>query len=84
MHLKPPAKGRGEFVLGACIAMSLMADMLIKAGLIDQDELTARLTEAIMLTRGDRQMPLRSMLWLVEQLPRIGHDSGDTAPDQAE
>jgi hypothetical protein len=71
MHMQQRASGRGEFVLGACIGMSLIADMLIETGVIDGDELESRLIEAVMLTRGQRQMPLLAMLWLLEELGSV-------------
>ena len=67
MHAQQRTSGRGEFVFGVCIGVSLLADMLIEAGVIEREELTSRLTEASLLTRGQRQMPLCAMLWLLER-----------------
>jgi hypothetical protein len=56
-----------ERLMGVCIGIAILADILIQAGLMEQDELTQRLTEATLLTPGaERQASLRAILWLVE------------------
>jgi hypothetical protein len=62
-----PRAQRGELMLGVCIGLAIVTDLLIGAEIIERDHLTSRITEAIMLARGDRQVPLRAMLWLLDQ-----------------
>ena len=57
-----------ELVMGACIGVSIIADALIRDGLIEREILTARLAEAAMLMCGQRRIPLVAILWLMENL----------------
>jgi len=67
MDIASEAAGKDRLI-GACVGISILADILIQTGLINQEELGRRLTEAILLTQSaERQMPLRSILWLTER-----------------
>jgi hypothetical protein len=59
-----------ELVLGACIGVSVIADALVRQGLIERETLTASLAEAGMLVHGRRRVPLASILWLMENMER--------------
>ena len=57
-----------ELVLGACVGVSVIADALVREGLIERETLTAPLAAAAMLMRGQRRIPVTAMLWLMENL----------------
>lgn len=57
-----------DLLLGTWAAIALIADALARAGLIERETLTAPLTEAAALARGQRLVPLLAMLWFIENL----------------
>ena len=59
-----------ELVLGACIGASVIADVLVREGIIERETLTASLAEAGMLMRGQRRIPVATILWLMENMER--------------
>jgi hypothetical protein len=61
-----------ELVIGACIGVSIIADALVRDGLIEREILTAPLAEAAMLMHGQRRIPLAAILWLMENLGTDG------------
>lgn len=66
-----------DLLIGTWLGISIIADMLAETGVIERELLAIRLAEAVMLARGSRRIPLRSILWLVQEmarLPAVGDD----------
>jgi hypothetical protein len=57
-----------DLLVGTWAGISLIAEALVRAGLIEKEAVTAPLTEAAMLARGRRQTPLLALLWFIENL----------------
>jgi hypothetical protein len=68
MRIKRTNTDLQELVLGTCIGVSVIADALVRDGLVERETLTASLVEAGMLARGQRRIPLAAILWLMENL----------------
>jgi hypothetical protein len=69
MKIEDESKTLSEMLVGTWIGVSLIADALVSARLIDREALTAPLAEASMLARGQRLVPLLAMLWFIDNLP---------------
>jgi len=57
-----------ELLIGTWAGISLLAEALVRGGLIEREALTAPLTEAAMLAKNERLTPLLAMLWFIESL----------------
>jgi hypothetical protein len=67
-------------VLGTLIGVSLIADSLVRAGVIERDELVEPLVEAESLAKGERQQALSALRQLVEKGYEREADSGANDP----
>ena len=55
-----------ELLVGTWVGVSLIADTLVREGVIEREALAAPLAEAAMLAKGHRRAALAALLFLID------------------